>query len=123
MNNDISTLITETIKSIQVGLPEGFEITDDIKFEVNVVTEKLGKGGMDIKLLNANSEKKDSLSHKITFEVAPKIDREKKMNDDFKTLEGIISKGASVFNSFKHLFEGNDQSKLAGKQNGQTEKS
>ncbi|MCR9062878.1 MAG: hypothetical protein NXI00_02870 [Cytophagales bacterium] len=46
MNDDISTLIKETIKSIQVGLPEGFEITDDIKFEVNVVTEKLGKGGM-----------------------------------------------------------------------------
>ena len=58
MENDISRLITETINNIQAGIPEGFEITEDIQFEIQIVTNKTSKGGMDIKLLNATSEKK-----------------------------------------------------------------
>lgn len=90
MENDISKLIKETIKSIENGLPEGFEITDDIQFEVQVVTSKTSKGGMDIKLLSAGSQKQDNLTHKITFEVSPKIDKDAKMAETIKSLESLV---------------------------------
>ncbi|AWV98481.1 hypothetical protein [Arcticibacterium luteifluviistationis] len=111
MKNDISTLIEETIKSIQQGLPEGFEITDDIQFEVQVITNKTSKGGMVIKLVSAGSEKQEHLTQKIKFEVAPIIDKEKKMTNDLKAFEGLISKAVAVYDNVKPLFEGKSVNK------------
>ena len=106
MDNDISKLIKETIKSIENGLPEGFEITDDIQFEVQVVTSKTSKGGMDIKLLSAGAEKQDNLTHKIKFEVSPIIDKDKKLAETLEGLENLAIKGMSVFNNVKARIDG-----------------
>ncbi|WP_304235177.1 hypothetical protein [Jiulongibacter sediminis] len=111
--NDISELITQTIDSIQKGLPQGFEITDDIRFEVQVITDKTSKGGMDIKLLNAGSEKHENLSHKISFEVSPSVNKEQRLAETLKGIESLILGITSSFKNVSQAIERNDDKQLS----------
>ncbi len=55
---------------------------------------------MDIKLLNAGSEKHENLTHKISYEVSPSIHKEQRL---IETLEGIESLIWGITSSFKNV--------------------
>jgi hypothetical protein len=102
MSNNIKKFVNETIKEIQSGLPKNFEISDDIKFEISVVTSISGGGGLDIKLASGKIDKSKEVVQKIEFSVSnSKKDEEQKT----KQIENVIDFVLKGFAAFVNLQE------------------
>ncbi len=111
MKSEITEFVKQTIKDIEMALPKGYEISDDIRFEINVTKANNSGGKMDIKILSADNRVSDSIVHKIQFEVSPKVNTEEKMNETFKKLSTLATGAVSLINTIKSVVE-TDKNKL-----------
>ena len=103
MKSEITEFVKQTIKDIEMALPKGYEISDDIRFEINVTKANNSGGKMDIKIVSADNKVSESIVHKIQFEVSPKVNEEVKMKDTFTKLETLVSGAYSIISTIQNL--------------------
>ena len=68
--NSISDFIRQSISEIQKGLPQGYEIVDEIEFEVSVEAETNRKGELTFKIVSGEQANSKVQTHKINFAIA-----------------------------------------------------
>jgi len=66
-HNEIEEFIKKTYEGISAGQNENFELMSNVEFELSVVVNKSGKGGIDLAIVGAGGKySKESVS-KIKF--------------------------------------------------------
>lgn len=83
----IADFIRKTVKEIQSGLPEGYELTDEISFDISVVTSESDKGKIDIKIASLGVERENQSVHTISFGVVNSKTLEQKEQSYFTIVE------------------------------------
>lgn len=69
-DNSISDFIRQSISEIQKGLPQGYEIVDEIEFEVSVEAQTNKKGELTFKIVSGEVENAKVQTHRINFAIA-----------------------------------------------------
>lgn len=69
MDATISQFIEKTVRDVNAGLPEKYEISEGIEFEISVVSRETAKGGLDLKVISGGLNLENEQIHKIKFEV------------------------------------------------------
>ncbi len=89
-NINIKDFVTETIKEIKEGLPEGFSISENIQFELSVITkeETQGKIGITVVSIDANTQIENL--QKLKFAISDDKAQLKKMQDTKDMLSGFF---------------------------------
>jgi hypothetical protein len=77
-DNSISDFIRQSISEIQNGLPQGYEIVDEIEFEISVEAETNQKGELSFKIVSGEQTNTKVQTHKINFAIANKANQLKK---------------------------------------------
>lgn len=102
----ISQFIRQTIEEIENGLPENYEISDEIKFEISVIVNETQSAGLDLKVLSIKGEEKEDKTHKIKFSVFnTEIDEkrsEKNLTNAMEKLSKIIDFGSVMIDNFEN---------------------
>ena len=82
VEKSIADFIQKTVKEIQSGLPDGYELTDEISFDISVVTTESDKGKIDIKIAsfgmeggNQSEQRKSNGKQKLKKTVATGVNR------------------------------------------------
>jgi hypothetical protein len=97
MSKNIEKFVKETIKEIQNGLPKGFEITEDINFEISLQTTFTKEGGLDIKLASGNLEHSRETTHKVSFGVTSKSQNDENNSKNISNFINFVSEGFAAF--------------------------
>lgn len=69
-DNSISDFIRQSISEIQKGLPQGYEMVDEIEFEVSVEAETNRKGELTFKIVSGEQANSKVQTHRINFAIA-----------------------------------------------------
>ena len=88
MDGTIKDFIKITVEEIQTGLPEGYEVSDEINFDISVITTTNKKGGLNIKIATGEIDKEKQTIHSIHFGV---INPKKQQETMHTTAISIIS--------------------------------
>lgn len=101
----ISQFVKQTIEEIEKGLPDKYEISDEIKFEISVVANDTQSAGLDLKVLSIKGEEKEDKTHKIKFSVfnTELSDKrsEKGLYDMMDKLGKVLVIGSQIFEEFE----------------------
>jgi hypothetical protein len=87
VEKSIADFIQKTVKEIQSGLPDGYELTDEISFDISVVTTESDKGKIDIKIASFGMEGGNQSVHTISFGVVNSKALEQKEQSYFTIVE------------------------------------
>jgi hypothetical protein len=99
MDGTIKEFIKETVEEIQAGLPEGYEVSNEIKFNISLITTTNKKGGINIKIATGVIDKEKQTVHNINFGVVnPKKQRET-MHQTAVSVISYIKQGLTAFAS------------------------
>ena len=94
IDNSISDFIRQSISEIQKGLPEGYELVDEIEFEVSVQAETNRKGDLTFKVISGSQVSSKIQTHKINFSIAnPEKQKSKEIANaevSVKVVAGLI---------------------------------
>lgn len=77
-DNSISDFIRQSISEIQKGLPQGYEIVDEIEFEVTVEAQTNKKGELSFKIVSGERANSKVQTHTINFAIANTANQTKK---------------------------------------------
>lgn len=68
--DELSQFITNALRDVTKGVPDGFELSSPIKFEIAVVNEREAGGGIKILVATIGATKSKEESSRISFEVS-----------------------------------------------------
>lgn len=104
-DNSISEFIRQSVSEIQKGLPKGYELVDEIEFEVSVETELNRKGEMTFKIVTGELAKAKTQTHKINFAIANTISQLEKSEAEARVSVKVMK---SFFQSVVELGQDNE---------------
>jgi len=93
---EIEEFVKESIAQIKSSLPEDCGLNGNFDFEVSVITTKGAKGGINIRLAEANLKSDIQQVHKIRFSI---VDKKSQKENTQQAME-ILRK---FFNELKQL--------------------
>ena len=102
-NPSLKEFIAKSIQDINEGLPEGYELSDEIDFEITVLSTSGADNKIDLKVLQAGTNEKAEQAHKICFTIVNPSQQEKNALSNAKQAEKMIS---SVVMGMMHSFKG-----------------
>ncbi|VVB82723.1 Uncharacterised protein [uncultured archaeon] len=83
----VKKFVSQTIKEITDGLPKDYALTSNIDFELSVVSERLKKGEVDLKVLNLGGNASNQSIQKVRFSVGDPKKAEQQTKRAFKMLK------------------------------------
>lgn len=101
MDSTIKDFIRKAVQDIHEGLPEGYEISDEIEFDISVVTTVNKKGGMNIKIASGEIDKEKQTVHSINFGVVNPKQKEAALQKNATAVIGYIKEGFSSLLTLK----------------------
>ena len=104
MDSTIKDFIRKAVQDIHAGLPEGYEISDEIEFDISVVTTINKKGGMNIKIASGEIDKEKQTVHSINFGVVNPKQREATMHKNATSMLGYFEQGLASLNTLKKKY-------------------
>lgn len=119
MSDSIGSFVNKVITDIQNNLPNDFELSDSLLFEVSVVSESSKKGGLNFRIASADANAKNQFVQKVRFSVNnPKKQGEKALN----TIQILKSGATAIVGALNELGgeEIKPTKKLKGKKSGVT---
>lgn len=90
-NPSLKEFIAKSIQDINEGLPEGYELSDEIDFEITVLSTSGADNKIDLKVLQAGTNEKAEQAHKISFTIVNPSQQEKNALSSAKQAEKVIS--------------------------------
>ena len=96
MDASIKDFIKKTIEEIQAGLPAEYDISDEIKFDISLITTDNKKGGVNIKIASGEIDKEKQTIHNISFGVINPKKQQESMNQTASSIISYINQGFKV---------------------------
>lgn len=90
-NPSLKEFINKSINEINAALPDGYELSDEIEFEVTVLSTAGRDNKMDLKILQFGTDEKAEAAHKIKFTISNPAQQEKNALSIAKQTEKFVS--------------------------------
>jgi len=90
LGSPVNTFVAQTIKEIENGLPENYDLTSNIDFELSVANQQAGNGKIDLRVLGLGGETSTQNVQKVRFSVGDP----KKSEQQVKKFVNIIKEMA-----------------------------
>lgn len=95
METSIKDFIQKTIEEIQNGLPDGYDICDEIEFNISIITTTNKKGGLNIKIASGEIDKEKQTVHSINFGVINPKKQQQSMHQNARAIISYVKQGIS----------------------------
>ena len=76
LENDLEKFISETIEQVKSGTPDDCILSDNIYFDVSLLTDKKTNGKIGISLASIEHTSSSNQVHRVRFAIADKKSRE-----------------------------------------------
>ena len=104
MKVELKDFVNRTIQELNEGLHSGWELTDEIGFEVSMITTVATGGKVDLKIASIGADQNYSAIHKIRFKISNEAKKNKNLKVDMQKVEGVMS------SMFKPLLQSQQES-------------
>lgn len=98
METTLQEFIKKTVAEIQSGLPEGYELSDEIAFDISVITTTGKQGKVDIKVISGEVDKENQIVHNINFGVV----HSKAMDQKANSIISYVQQGLLALNALNN---------------------
>jgi hypothetical protein len=99
MDATIKDFIQKTVEEIHSALPDGYEISDEIEFDISLITTTNKKGGVNIKIANGEINKEKQTVHSINFGVVNVKKQQETMQKNATSIISIVEQGLTAISS------------------------
>lgn len=96
IKNDLEEFISETIEQVKSGTPDDCILSDNIYFDVSLLTDKKRNGKIGISLAGIEFTKNSNQVHRVRFAIADKKSRQENAVYLKKTMHSIFSEVAEL---------------------------
>ena len=96
METSIGGFISKTIEEIKSGLPDGYEIENEIQFEISIISSQNKRGGITLKIANGEIDREKQTVQNIKFSVVNPKKKKENLDSEAETYLKHIDTGLNL---------------------------